>query len=219
MLFFSRPSNDRNWSTDQKVLPTAEISGNKVLLRNIRHFKYRSAQDYDPCYYDKEFNLDLIERVELGIVPFSRNPLIVHTLIVFNFSNGDHVVFSVEVRKQRGQKFVTWKTALNFYELMYVIADREDVIDLREKYRKNEPVHLHEIKISKEKIQQLFLGLCKRADHLSGNPEFFNLFFNSCGSNVADHLNEILPKKINWFYKYFAPGLLVKHLEKRGEID
>lgn len=189
------------------------------MLHNIRHFKYRSAQDYDPGYYDKEFDANLIERAELGIVPFSQNPLIAHTLVVFNFSNGDHVVFSVEVRKRKDERFITWKTALNYYELMYVIADREDVIDLREKHRKNEPVYLHEIKISKNKIQQLFLSLCARATNLAEHPEFFNLFYNSCGSNVVDHLNEVLPKKINWFYKYFAPGLLAKHLKKIGEID
>jgi hypothetical protein len=65
LFFMRRPSNDRDWEEDQAVLPVAEFarSGDgrveSVLVRNIRNFRYRSANagDWEPQRYDKRFDL------------------------------------------------------------------------------------------------------------------------------------------------------------------
>lgn len=221
IVLFRKPSNSRDWNPDVAVLPYAELrdsaQSGKILVRNVRNFKYRSESDYDINYEDKQFDLNLLREVYLGVVPFSKNPLIAHTLIIFEFEN-DSVVFSIEVRKQKGQKFIAWKTALNNYELAYVIANKSDAVELREKHRSGEPVNLERLNIPKEKAQRLFADLCQRANRLKDHPEFFNLIYNSCGSNVAAHLNKVLDRKISFFYKYFAPGLLHGHLKRRKQI-
>ena len=40
------PSNDRAWEPDVARLPSAEIDGDLVTLRNVRSFEYRTAADY-----------------------------------------------------------------------------------------------------------------------------------------------------------------------------
>jgi hypothetical protein len=47
---FRKPSNDRDWSEDQAVLPAAELAGGSVTIRNVRNFRYESARDYVPAY-------------------------------------------------------------------------------------------------------------------------------------------------------------------------
>jgi uncharacterized protein YpmB len=42
ILFLMKPSNDRDWNTDQTILPNAEIKDNLVSIHNIRNFKYLS---------------------------------------------------------------------------------------------------------------------------------------------------------------------------------
>ena len=40
------PRDDRDWQPDVAILPSADINGNSVTLRNIRNFKYRSETDF-----------------------------------------------------------------------------------------------------------------------------------------------------------------------------
>jgi hypothetical protein len=98
---------------------------------------------------------------------------------------------------------------------MYVVATRSDVIDLRNKHRKNERVNEHKLNLNQDQKSRLFLDFCIRLNELKDNPEFFNLFYNSCSSNVISHLNKVLDRKIPWFYKYMAPGYLDLALIKR----
>ena len=39
------PSNDRDWSPDQAILPYAEVNGDSVTIRNIRNCLYRTTED------------------------------------------------------------------------------------------------------------------------------------------------------------------------------
>jgi hypothetical protein len=51
------PSNERAWPPDVARLPSAEIDGDLVTLRNVRSFDYRSATDYAERWYDKTVDL------------------------------------------------------------------------------------------------------------------------------------------------------------------
>ena len=71
--FFSvQPSNDREWLPEYGRVPSAVFDGDKVTIRNIRNFKYRSADDFDVEYYDKTFDLAKLDTVVL--VPARRAP-------------------------------------------------------------------------------------------------------------------------------------------------
>jgi hypothetical protein len=142
-----------------------------------------------------------------------------HILTTFEFNNGQSVVFSIEVRKRRGQEFIAWRTALNNYELMYVVAAKSDVIDLRNKHRKNETVKEYRLNLNNGQKRRLFLDFCIRLNQLKDRPEFFNLFYNSCSSNAINHLNKVLDRKVPWIYKYLAPGYLDRVLIKRKLIS
>lgn len=216
MFPFTKPSNDKDWEIDQKVLPSITRDGNSISIKNIRNFYYHSQFTYDVDYYDQTFRLDDIETATIGFVP-SYHGIIVHAFIKFGFKDNKHVIFSVELRKKAGQKFSFWKNVLPYCEIMYVIANQQDVIDLRVKHRKNESVNLYRLDLKTVQLQQLFWDMCVRANNLQSQPEFFSLFFNNCVSNLVDHLNKAADYRIPWFYKYL-PGLLYKYLLKNKLI-
>ncbi len=219
MFPFNKPSNNRNWELDQKILPSITRNGNSISIKNIRNFHYHSEFVYDIDYYDKTFDLNNIETATIGFVPFSRNILISHVLIRFGFKNNNHTVFSIEVRKRRGERFSAWKDILPHREIMYVIADQHDVIELRVKHRKEAPVNLYRLNLTTAQLKQIFSDMCARADSLYSQPEFFSSFFNNCTGNLIDHLNETADYRIPWFYKNIAPGLLYKYLLRNRFIE
>jgi len=218
MFPFNKPSNNRDWELDQKVLPSITRNGDFISIKNIRNFHYHSEFIYDISYYNQTFCLDNIESATIGFVPFSKNILISHVLIKFDFKDNNHVVFSVEVRKRKGEKFSAWKDLLPHREIMYVIADERDVIDLRVKHRKDAPVNLYRLNLTTAELKQIFGNMCVRANNLYSQPEFFSSFFNNCTGNLIDHLNETADYRIPWFYKNIAPGLLYKYLLKNKFI-
>ncbi|MDO8480365.1 MAG: DUF4105 domain-containing protein, partial [Nanoarchaeota archaeon] len=159
------PSNDRDWSPDQNVLSYGTFEGNLVTLHNIRNFTYRSTTDYDLQYYDKTYNVSQIRTVDYLVEPFSGIQGFAHTFYSFGFDTGDYVAISVEIRKEKGERFSSIKGMLRTYELMYVIADERDVIKLRSNYRKDE-VYLYPLKLPKEIIGDVFVDMVYKANDL-----------------------------------------------------
>jgi hypothetical protein len=124
------PSNDRRWAPEVAVLPTATVNGNLVEVQNIRNFDYRTATDFTPRYYDKTFDLDTLQSVDLISVHWG-SPAIAHLMISFGFGDDDFVTFSIEMRKEKGEAGSMLRSLFRKYELTYVVADERDVIRVR----------------------------------------------------------------------------------------
>ena len=217
-LFTNRPSNDRDWSKDNAVLPYAEIDGDKITVRNVRNFKYTSAKDYEPAYYDKTFELSKIESVDFVLEPFSRGGTLAHTFLSFGFEGGERLAVSVEIRKVVGVSFSPWKGLWNNFEIAYVIGDERDLIGLRTNHRKN-PVYLYPIKAPKDKIATMFLDMMKRANELKDKPEFYNTITNTCLSNILRHYNKVSQRKVGFGPRTFFTGFSDRIAYQLGLID
>lgn len=194
--FSTHASNDRDWNTDQDTLPYAEIHGSQISIHNIRNFTYTSATEYTPGYYNKTFDLNNIKKVWYVVEPFSGIPGSAHTFLSFEFEDNQFVSISVEIRKEKGESFHPIKGLFNQYELMYVIADEQDVIKLRSNYR-NDLVYVYPINTPKEKVQKLFLDMINRTNTLKDHPEFYNTAVNTCTTNIVKHIDKIREDKIS----------------------
>lgn len=197
------PSNDREWSLDQQVLPYAEIAGDEITVYNIRNFNYQSTSEYTPAYYDKTFNLNELTSVDYIMEPFGSIGA-AHTFVSFGFNTGDYLAISVEIRKEIGESFSPIKGLLRNYELMYVVADERDVVKLRTNYRKDD-VYLYPVSTTPEKMRRLFVDMLTRVNELNEQPEFYNTLTNTCTTNIADHVNEITPSRIPWDLRLLFP--------------
>lgn len=204
LWYFSKiPSNDREWSLDQEVLPYADFNGDEVTVFNIRNFSYKSTSDYTPAYYNKTFDLNKLTSVDYIVEPFGSIGA-AHTFVSFGFSTGDYLAISVEIRKEADESFSPIKGLLRNYELMYVIADERDAVKLRTNYRKDE-VYLYPVSTPKEKMRQLLMDMLTRANTLKEHPEFYNTLTNTCTTNIADHVNKLTPSKIPWDLRLLFP--------------
>lgn len=202
--YFSRtPSADRDWALDQNILPYAEFNGDIVRVSNIRNFSYQSVDKYTPAYYDKTFDLSTLQSIDYIVEPFG-NMGAAHTFLSFGFSTGDYVAISVEIRKEVGELFSPLKGLLRSYELMYVVADERDVITLRTNYRKH-TVYLYPVMTTTENMQTLFVDMLRRANRLREKPEFYNTLTSTCTTNIASHINNIMPGRIPWDPRLLLP--------------
>ncbi|MFH1724363.1 MAG: DUF4105 domain-containing protein [Elusimicrobiota bacterium] len=214
----SKPSNDRDWSADQSVLPYIEFDGDVVSVHNIRDNDYASAGEYTPRYYDKSFRLDELESLWFIVEPFSGWKGAAHTFLSFGFEGGDYLAVSAEIRKEKGETFSALKGLFRRFELMYVVGDERDLIRLRTNYRGN-AVCLYPAKATKEQLTTLLVDMLRRANRLREKPEFYNTLTNSCSINIARHINKFLLDKVPYSWQIVFPGYSDKFAIKRGMID
>lgn len=212
-----KPSNDRNWNSDQKILGYYEMEGDIIKVYNIRNFTYRTTTDYDINYYNKTFNLNELQGVDYIVEPFSEWEGSAHTFVSFRF-NESYLAISIEIRKEVGESFSALKGLFKQYELMYVLGDEKDLVKLRSNYRKDQ-VFIYPINTSKEKTKLMFLDMLNRANNLKQKPEFYNTLTNTCTTNLVRHTNNITPQKIPFSFKILAPGYSDELAYNLGMID
>ena len=62
-----RPSHNRHWRPEVAVMPRAIIDGDRVLLKNVRNFDYRSTNDFTVRYEDREVLLSHLSSVDFFV--------------------------------------------------------------------------------------------------------------------------------------------------------
>lgn len=212
------PSNDRDWTPDQAVLPTAEFRGRQVAVRNIRNIRYRTIDDFDVHYYDRTFDLDRITSVDFIVVPFNDTPGIAHTMLSFGFDHRDYLGLSVEIRKERGEKYSPIKGFFRQYELMYVLADERDLI-LKNCMQWRANVYIYRTKAGPDQARKLLVDVLNRVNKLAAEPEFYDTLTNNCTTNIRNHINRCFPDRVPYDYRVLLPGYSAELAYDLGLLD
>ena len=176
-----------------------------VTVFNIRSSDYRTYDDFDVHYYDKTFDLNKLTTVDFIVVPFNDAPGIAHTMLSFGFEDQDYVAVSVEIRREKGEKYNVLKGFVRQYELMYVVADERDVITKNANKSPSE-VYLYHSTATPEQARELFVDVMQRVDKLIEQPEFYNTLSNNCTTNIRNHINHLKPDRVPYDYRVLLPG-------------
>jgi hypothetical protein len=93
-----QPSNALDWSPEVARLATAEIQGDKVTIHNVRNFDYRSETDFSERWETRSYDLARLRGLDLYMVYWG-SPSIAHTILSWEFDDGQHLAASIETRK------------------------------------------------------------------------------------------------------------------------
>ena len=203
------PSNDRDWAADVAHGVTAEIAGPVVVLHNVRNFDWRSDTDFTPRWETRRYSLDRLISVDL-VSSVWDSPAIAHTLISFGFADGGHVVFSAEVRRERGEEFSEVGGFFKQFELVMIAADEKDIIRLRTNIRR-EDVTLLPLKLTGAQARALFLGFAGRANDLARSAQFYQTVTSNCTTvifELARHIDRRVPLDWRILFSGYLPGYL-----------
>ncbi len=190
------PSHDRNWSEDQSRLPHPEIHGNILQVADLRDFRYRSETDWDARWRDATYDLDQLVRGWYVVEHFAEFEGAAHAMATFEFSNGEFLAVSVEIRKEQGEGYSPLRGLFRQYELMYVIADERDALQLRTNYRPHSDLYLYEVTAGPEATRAFLVSMMERAAEIAAEPTFYNSMVDTCASNLAAHLVQVSDESV-----------------------
>ena len=211
-----RPSNDRDWRADVARLATAVVAGDRVTVRNVRNFSYRSVDDFDERWEERTLDLARLEALDVFFIDWGA-PLVNHTILSWSFSDGQRLAISVEVRKQKGQTYSAWRGFLRYYELVYVAATEDDVIKLRTNVR-GEKVYLYRVRTSQAAARTLLLNYLDAMNAIARQPLWYNALTANCTTVVRDRVIRA-GGKLPFSWRYLANAYLPPLLQRRGTID
>jgi hypothetical protein len=101
ILFSREPLLERNWEKDQEILAEISFSGSSIDIKNMRNFQYSSESEYEVNYYNQNININDIDNLYYIIEPFSDYDGPAHTMFSFGLNNGEYIIISAEIRKEK----------------------------------------------------------------------------------------------------------------------
>lgn len=213
--FAMPPRNDREWDPEVAKIMNYQHQGNQVTIENVRNFNWRSEKDYDVHWETRQYDLSKLQSMDL-ILSYWAGNLIAHTLVSFNFSDGRHLAFSIEIRKKKGESFSAIGGFFRQFELALIPADEKDIIYTRSNIRQ-ERVYIYPVEMSKTHMQELFIYYLEKGQALRTEPRWYNTLISNCTTLIFDMMNRIEPVPVD--YRVLLSGLLPQYLYDHDVLD
>jgi hypothetical protein len=213
------PSNDRDWQPDVAQLLTAAFDPDdpsRVVLRNVRDFDWQTPTEATERWDTRAYDLDAIESLDF-ILTWWAGPAIAHTMVSFGFSDGEHIVFSLGIRPERGEAYSSVAGFFKSYELILTGADERDAVGLRTSVQTGNRVVLYRLTGKPEMMRGLFLEYLDLANELAERPQFYRTILDNCTTVIWKLADRLLPG-LPIDYRVVLSGYLPEYLHERGAL-
>jgi Domain of unknown function (DUF4105) len=210
------PSNDRVWADDVAQMTTGSVAGNRITLYHVRNFDWRSDTDYDQRWETRAYELDHLNSVDM-IMSYWNGPAIAHMLVSFGFDDGQHVVFSVEIRREKTESYSEIGGFFKEFELSIIATDERDVIRVRTNVR-GEDDYLYRLRMPVSAMRSLFLGYIEEANSLVRSPRFYNTITVNC-TTLVYHMMKRIVGYLPLDYRLILAGYLPEYVHRVGGLD
>jgi hypothetical protein len=211
------PRQDRVWADDvAQRLKVVSFDGQHVVLDNVRNFTWRTDDDHDARWERREYDLDQLRSADL-ILSYWMGPTIAHTLVSFGFADGRQLVFSLEIRKERGESFSALGGFFRKFEMTLVAAEETDIVRVRSNVR-GEDVYIYRLQgMTREQLKGLFVSYLGEARKLDAAPAFYNTLTSNCTTIVYELAKQIAPG-LPLDYRLLASGYFAEYARDLGVL-
>ncbi len=211
-----RPSNDRPWQPDVARPPHAERRGDELTIHDVRNFDYRSETDFTEHWETRTYDLAKLDRLDF-FMSYWGSPSIAHTIMSWQFTDGQHLAVSIETRKEVGETYSPVAGFFRQYELYYVAADERDVIGVRTNHR-GEHVYLYPLRTPRERVRSSLLQYVDAMNRLAAAPEFYNAGTGNCTTTIRTNMEQV-GASMPFDWRYLVNGYLNELLYEKNVVD
>ncbi len=210
------PQQDLTWAPETARGVMAEFQGDTVIVHNIRDFIWENENTAAEQWKSETYSLNAITSVDLLTSVWS-SPAIAHVLISFGFSDGRHLAFSAEIRREADEEFSSVGGFFKTFELVLIAAEERDIVKLRTNFR-SEDVSLFPLRLTPEQARLLLVTYLERGNQLAAEPEFYNTITANC-TTVIFRLARLVDPGLPFDWRVLASRYLPAYLFDLGGIE
>jgi Domain of unknown function (DUF4105) len=208
-------SNDKNWAADVEHGITGIVDGDRLSVRNVRNFSWRTEADYSAGWEERTYDLSQLRSLDLFLV-YWMGPSIAHTIMSFGFDDGRYLDFSIELRRTQNDQYSTVAGFFKTHELVFIGAEGRDLMTLRKV--RNEQIRLYRLRTPPERARALLAEYIKQANDLAVNPRFYNTLTTNCTTAIFDMMHAVT-SSIPFDWRIILTGYLPDYLYKHAAVD
>jgi len=212
-----QPSNERSWTPELAETVTGAVDGSKVTMHNVRDFDWHGPASFTPRWITKTYDLENLDTLEV-FLSYWGNPAIAHTLVSFGFSDGQQIVFSVEIRKEDGEDYSELGGFFKSFELSLIAATERDILFLRTNARDPiEDVYRYVLDVQAKPRKELFLSYVALANDLAERPRWYNTATTNC-TTVIYRLVKSFNPDVSFDWRILVSGYLPEYFAENGQL-
>ncbi len=178
-----RPSVTQNWVPENRYQPTAEIVGDTLTVRHVRNFDWTGKRSFIERWEDRTYDLGKLNGLDMFVCTWG-DPRIGHTMVSFDFAGQAPLCFSIETRREVGEKWTPLAGFMKGYELLMLAADERDIVRSRINLR-GEDVRLYRVYATDEMRLNILIRYVAQMNKLAQRPRFYNTVFANCTIEIA----------------------------------
>lgn len=187
-----KPSHQRDWIPELARLPEIAREGDILTVSNLRNFRWRTEEDYDPRWESRRYDLLKLTGADLFLSYWS-GETVAHLLLSFTFSDSTPLTISIEIRRETGEEYSALAGFFRSYEMAYVAADERDLIGLRTHARK-EDTRLFRLAATPQQARDVLLAYVADINRLAKEPRWYNTLTTNCTTVVYELVSSVAPQ-------------------------
>jgi hypothetical protein len=178
-----KPPATANFAPDVARQVSGDISGDRLTLRGVRDFAWRSETDVDARWEERTYDIGGPMTLDL-FLSFWDDSGIAHMIMSFGFADGRYLAWSMEVKRLSGSIYSPVASAFKENALVLIAADERDVIGVRTNLR-GEDVRRYRLNLRQETIRSVLAEYVAQANDLAKHPRFYNSLTTNCTTAVV----------------------------------
>lgn len=211
-----RPQNDRDWQPDVARLAQMRVVDGKLEVGDVRDFEWTAAETATPRWVKRTYALEDVRGVDLVLSDWGA-PMVVHTILSWEFADGSHLAISIEARKELHEEYSAWRGFFRQFELAYIVAEERDLLGVRARFR-GERLRLYRLALAPADARSLLLTYVARIERLAEDPGWYNALTTNCTTTIRLHvLDSGLENPLDW--RLLANGRVDELLYERGRLQ